>query len=76
MLHLHKHVAMMMKIIRYCRGLETALQHSLRQRFAGIFKTCHMFTPPSISAHLQLLFEDIYANCNHTGSEIFFSMHG
>ena len=61
-LHLHKLVVTMKKTIHYCRGLATVLQLSLRKRFAGIFKTCHMFTPPSISAHLQLPFEDtVYA---------------
>ena len=57
-LHLHSHLSKMMKNIQFCKGLAKALLQSLRKRFAGIFRTCHMLTSEPESAHLSLPYED------------------
>ena len=54
------------KTIHYSRSLATACQ---RKRFAGIFNTCHMFTPPSTAIR-----KCCKCNCKHIGHKIFFAM--
>ena len=75
-LRLHKHVATLMKTIHYCRGLATApCNIPFANDLLVYLKTCHMFTP---LPH-QLIFKYhrcCICNCNHIGSEIFFSIVG